>query len=85
VVSSGPEIRLPWTDAIECGAGTPYLAPHAQLLMKSKAVRPKDELDAQVVIPALSEPQRSWLAERLLPEHPWQRIVRLAASTEERP
>ena len=77
-----PRIRLPWTDAIECNAGTPYLAPHVQLLMKSKAVRPKDDLDAQVVIPALSGPQRNWLAERLPAEHPWQQVVRLAASTE---
>lgn len=77
-----PSVRLPWTDAIECDGGTPYLAPHAQLLMKSKAVRPKDDLDAQQVIPTLSGPQRTWLAKRLPPEHPWQQVVHLAASTE---
>jgi hypothetical protein len=92
VVSGGDEdqwwsrrdstIRLPWTEAVEFADGTPYLAPHAQLLLKSKAVRPKDDLDAQVVIPALSRPQSSWLAAHLPPEHPWQRILRRATAPE---
>jgi hypothetical protein len=77
-----PSIRLPWADAIQWDAGTPYLAPHAQLLMKSKTVRPKDDLDARAVLPALPRPQRNWLAERLPPEHPWHRIVRLPGTTQ---
>jgi hypothetical protein len=77
-----PSVRLPWADAIQGDAGTPYLAPHVQLLMKSKTVRPKDELDARVVIPALSGPHRSWLAEHLPPAHPWQWMVRSSGSIE---
>jgi hypothetical protein len=70
-----PSIRLPWTDAIQHERGIPYLAPHVQLLMKSKSARPKDDLDAEVVIPALEQPQRDWLARHLPQDHPWQRIV----------
>jgi hypothetical protein len=49
---------------------TPYLAPHVQLLMKSKNVRDKDRLDAEAVIPALSTQQHSWLAHHLSPGPP---------------
>lgn len=70
-----PAIRLPWTDAVEHAGGIPYLAPQVQLLMKSSSLRPKDHLDAEVVIPALQPPQRRWLAERLPPDHPWQRLT----------
>jgi hypothetical protein len=66
-----PAIRLPWTEAVEHPGGIPYLAPHAQLLMKAKAPRPKDHLDAEVVIPALDAAQRRWLAGHLPDEHPW--------------
>lgn len=71
-----PAIRLPWASAVEDRSGIPYLAPHVQLLMKSKSARPKDDLDAEMVIPALQRPQRRWLTEFLTPDHPWQDIVR---------
>jgi hypothetical protein len=70
-----PSIWLPWTDAVEDACGVPYLAPQVQLLMKAASPRPKDTLDAEVVMPALEHPQRSWLAEHLPRDHPWQRLV----------
>lgn len=77
-----PSIRLPWAEAIEYAADTPYLAPHAQLLMKAKTIRPKDDLDAEAVIPVLRGPQRSWLAEHLPPDHAWHRILRQSSLNE---
>lgn len=50
------------------------LAPEIQLLQKSKARRPKDELDFLAVLPSLSATQRGWLAASLAvvsPDHPW--------------
>jgi hypothetical protein len=70
-----PSIRLPWADAIQHVADIPYLAQHVQLLLKSKAPRRKDDLDAEVVIPALTRPQRGWLSGHLPRDHLWQRIV----------
>lgn len=69
-----PTIRLPWADAVLVAAGIPFLAPHVQLLMKSKTVRPKDQLDAKVAIPSLDRNQHRWLMQRLSPDHPWQAI-----------
>lgn len=65
-------IRLSWADAVLEVAGIPFLAPHVQLLMKSKRVRPKDQRDADVVIPSLAPEQRSWLMQHLPRDHPWQ-------------
>ena len=49
----------------------PYLAPELQLLYKSKQLRPKDDADACVVIPAL-EPERAARLHSMLPlGHPW--------------
>lgn len=70
-----PDIRLPWTEAVEHAGGIPYLAPQVQLLMKAKSPRPKDHLDAEVVIPELQRPQRRWLGERLPQDHPWQDLT----------
>lgn len=70
-----PDIRLPWTIAVEHALGVPYLAPHVQLLMKAKRPRPKDSLDAEVVMPALERSQRNWLAQHLPHDHPWQRLA----------
>ena len=68
-----PRIRIPWADAVPTtAAGVPYLAPELQLLFKSTGRRPKDDLDAEHVIPALEPERRDRLA-RLLPvDHPWQ-------------
>jgi hypothetical protein len=71
-----PAIRLPWPDAVQHVSDIPYLAPHVQLLMKSKSPRPKDDLDAEVVIPVLEHDQRDWLAGHLAQGHPWQAIIR---------
>ena len=54
---------------------TPYLAPELQLLFKSKDVRPKDDLDAATVVPVLEPERRSWLANHLPAEHPWQTTI----------
>jgi hypothetical protein len=70
-----PTIQLPWSLASECHGETPYLAPHVQLLMKAKRPRPKDSLDAEVVMPALERSQRNWLAQHLPQDHPWQRLA----------
>jgi hypothetical protein len=69
-----PGITLPWTIAVEHAGGVPYLAPQLQLLMKAKSPRPKDTVDAEVVIPVLERSQRRWLAEHLPRSHPWQRL-----------
>lgn len=66
-----PSVRVPWSDAVRRSGGTPYLAPHVQLLMKSKDVRPKDDLDARVVLPTLARTERQWLAAHLPSDHPW--------------
>ena len=71
-----PRIRIPWADAVlRTDAGVPYLAPELQLLFKSTDRRPKDDLDAEHVIPALGPERRDRLA-RLLPlDHPWQHVT----------
>ena len=54
--------------------GVPYLAPHIQLLYKSRGRRPKDERDFAAVLPMLDAQRRSWLAAALLlvePGHRW--------------
>ena len=70
-----PLITLPMDEAVRrTGDGIPYLAPEAQLLMKAKGLRPKDEADFDEVLPALDEGQRAWLRsalERAHPDHPW--------------
>lgn len=53
----------------------PYLAPHVQLLYKSKSLREKDELDFQKTNALLSDDQREWLKGMLnklyANNHPW--------------
>lgn len=76
-----PSIRLPWADAVDHAEGVPFLAPHAQLLMKSNSGREKDEADALIVIPLMHVSRRKTLAEWLPANHPWQQ--HLAASRDE--
>lgn len=71
-------IAVPWPDALGDAGGVPYLAPHLQLLMKSKDVRPKDTIDASVVIPTLTTGQAAFLSRLLPPEHAWQRLLAAA-------
>ena len=67
-------IQLPWDEAVlRTGDGVPYLAPHLQLLFKSKGRRPKDEVDAAEVIPQLSVREREQLRRYLDADHPWRR------------
>ncbi len=69
-----PTIRAPWDEAVLRGAGgVPYLAPELQLLFKSKGLRPKDDVDAAEVMPALDDGRRDFLRRVLGPDHPWQR------------
>ena len=69
-------VRMPWSDAVLATADRiPYLAPDLQLLFKSARPRPKDEVDAQEVIPALDVERRERLARLLPPDHAWQRLV----------
>ena len=67
-----PSITRPWAATIlRSEGGVPYLAPELQLLFKAKGHRPKDDLDAATVIPALDPDRRRWLAEHLDAGHPW--------------
>jgi hypothetical protein len=67
-------VRLPITDLTFERAGVSFLQPHVQLYYKSRSVRPKDQLDFDVVEPLLTGAQPCWLVERLRaadPGHPW--------------
>lgn len=71
-----PSIRVPWNMAVlHSVAGIPYLAPELQLLYKSTAIRPKDDIDAAVVIPTLDDRQLELLAATLAPDHPWRSLL----------
>ncbi|MCM2430066.1 nucleotidyltransferase domain-containing protein [Streptomyces sp. RKAG337] len=68
-------LRLPYDAIIERTVdGVPYLVPELVLLFKAKAVRPKDQVDFDEVLPLLSRARRDvlngWL-ERVHPGHPW--------------
>jgi hypothetical protein len=70
-------VQVPWDRAVlRTAGGIPYLAPDLQLLYKSKAVRPKDALDAAEVIPELDAEHRTRLGALLPNEHEWQRLLR---------
>ncbi|MBO0728014.1 MAG: hypothetical protein J2P57_02070 [Acidimicrobiaceae bacterium] len=72
-----PTVRRRWDTAVlRTAEGVPYLAPDLQMLFKSKDVRPKDDIDAAEVIPALDHQQREFLRRLLEPGHPWrQRLL----------
>lgn len=72
-----PTFRLPWDRAVLRSLNdVPYLAPALQLLFKSKAVRPKDQLDAEAVIPHLDAGSLAVLDARLPRSHRWRTLVR---------
>lgn len=74
-----PSLRVAWPEAQPVTPrGVRYLAPHLQLLFKSRDPRPKDDIDAAVVIPLLDTAQREWLAGRLAIDHPWQEFLSLS-------
>jgi hypothetical protein len=67
-----PAFSLPWDRAVlRSDDGFPYLAPALQLLFKSVNARPKDDVDASVVIPTLDAWSLALLDLRLLRGHPW--------------
>ena len=69
-------VRVGWDRAVlRSASGVPYLAPELQLLYKSTGPRPKDDLDASVVVPTLSPHQLAFLATSLAPDHPWRRLL----------
>jgi hypothetical protein len=68
-------ISRPWTDAVLHSGDIPYLAPEIQLLFKAKSHRPKDDVDAGRVIPALDAGRRRFLADHLPVDHPWRRLL----------
>ena len=71
-----PSVRRSWDLAVlRTADGVPYLAPELQLLFKSEGLRPKDDVDAEEVIPALDADQRQFLACHLGADHPWQRLL----------
>jgi hypothetical protein len=73
-----PSIRRPWAEAVlTTPHDVPYLAPELQLLFKSEVrnLRPKDDLDAEEVVPRLSPARRAALAGLLPADHPWQAIT----------
>lgn len=55
--------------------GIPYLAPEIQLHYKARGLRPKDQVDFDVMLPRLNQDQRQWLRDALSltygPDHPW--------------
>lgn len=71
-----PTFSLPWNLAVlQSPNAVPYLAPALQLLFKSVDPRPKDHVDAEVVIPTLDAWSLALLDVRLLRGHPWLGIV----------
>ncbi len=71
-----PSFSLPWDRVVLHAAnGVPYLAPALQLLFKSTNLRPKDQLDAETVIPELDAGSLALLDVRLPHGHPWSTLV----------
>ena len=71
-----PSVQQSWDHAVLWTAdGVPYLAPELQLLFKSKDPRPKDDVDAAQVIPALGHRHRRQLGRLLAPDHPWRHLL----------
>lgn len=71
-----PSVRRAWAEAVlVTSGGVPYLAPELQMLFKSTRPRPKDDVDARVVLPALAPDRLRWLAERLPNDHRWHRLI----------
>ena len=67
-----PMLALPWQRVVwRTSQGVPFLAPALQLLFKSVHVRPKDQTDADTVIPVLDPASIALLDLHLPREHPW--------------
>ncbi len=73
-----PSWSLPWGEAVLLSPkGVPYLAPELLLLFKSKNPGPKDDHDAEQVIPMLGANAQQRLRTHLEAGHNWQRLFRL--------
>ena len=72
-------ITRPWGEALLERDGVRFLAPELQLLFKSKDVRPKDTLDAEVVAPLLDSGGLALLTAQLRTGHPWLSLLRRLA------
>jgi hypothetical protein len=69
-------VQREWATVVLVSAdGVPYMSPEIQLLFKSKGLRPRDNEDAQRVIPRLSDNQRLWLHTRLPADHDWLELL----------
>jgi len=67
---------LPWDRVVlRDQEGLPYLTPAIQMLFKSKQQRPKDDIDAAVVIPTLDDWSLAVLDLRLPAGHSWGDLV----------
>ena len=71
-----PAVRRPWGEVVRTTAGgIPYLVPEVQLLFKSCTLRPKDDLDARLVVPVLDHGARAFLGAALPAGHPWRSLL----------
>lgn len=75
-------VHRPWDEAILTSSeGAPYLAPDLQLLFKSSSHRPKDDLDAETVIPRLGADEKQFLRDHVEPGHDWHQLLGSNSST----
>lgn len=70
VSKRNPLIRGKRDDLICLYAGVPCIRPEIQLLYKAKNLRPKDEIDFQACLPAMSSEAKAWLKEKLFILYP---------------
>jgi Aminoglycoside-2''-adenylyltransferase len=67
-----PSLKILWADAVlRSRSNVPYLAPELQLLFKATHRRPKDDVDAAVVIPEVDHRRLVFLRSTLGADHPW--------------
>lgn len=75
VLRAEPHIAMPLADAVRMSPwGVPATAPEALLFFKAPMARRRDWRDFVALLPHLSAPQRTWLADairRTDAEHPW--------------
>lgn len=71
-----PSLEVPWEQAVRTSRdGIPYLAPHLQLLLKSRAPRSKDHHDADEVLSTLAGAEVVSLASWLPSDHAWRWLL----------
>jgi hypothetical protein len=74
VFKRDPRIRRPLGEVLWTRDDVPYLRPEVQLLLKARALRPKDQADFEAASPLLDPSSRAWLRESLQlvsPGHRW--------------